>query len=115
MTKYEQIQEMARFIHNLCTDIPDSISQHCKLTCAECKARYAYSKGYRKASEVAREIFEEIEKKVKMSIAIHLEELNKELIIDTPLYDRHSGIIFALRGAEDYLAELKKKYTEGEK
>lgn len=48
MTENEQIEEMARFIHNLCIDIPDSISQHCKLTCAECKARYAYSKGYRK-------------------------------------------------------------------
>ena len=68
----------------------------------------------RLASDVAREIFAEIEKKVKMSIITHLEELNKEHIIDTPLYDRHSGIIFALRSVEDYLAELKKKY-ESEK
>ena len=62
--------------------------------------------------EVAREIFEEIEKKVKASITVHLEEINKEHIIDTPLYDRHSGIVFALRRVEDFIAELKKKYTE---
>ena len=63
-------------------------------------------------SEVAREIFEEIERKVKALITIHLEEINKEHIKDTPLYDRHSGIIFALQGMDDYIAELKKKYTE---
>lgn len=61
---------------------------------------------------LAREIFEELEKKVKRSIAIYLEEINKEHIKDTPLYDRCSGIIFALRNLEDFLAELKKKYTE---
>lgn len=61
--------------------------------------------------EIAMEIFEEIDKKVKASITIHLEEINKEHIQDTPLYDRHSGIIFALRFIEDFIAELKKKYT----
>ena len=64
-------------------------------------------------SEVAREIFEEIEKKVRASITVHLEEINKEYIQDTPLYDRHSGIIFAMQGMDDFIAELKKKYTEG--
>ena len=65
-------------------------------------------------SEVAREIFEEIEKKIKTSITNFLEEINKEYIQDTPLYDRCSGVVFALRNIEDFLAELKKKYTEGE-
>jgi hypothetical protein len=63
-------------------------------------------------SEVAREIFEEIERKVKSLLTLHLEEINKEYIRDTPLYDRHSGIIFALQGMDDFIAELKKKYTE---
>jgi hypothetical protein len=62
-------------------------------------------------SEVAGEIFEEIEKKVKVSLTVYLEEINKEHIKDTPLYDRCSGIVFALRNAEDFLAKLKKKYT----
>ena len=63
-------------------------------------------------SEVAREIFAEIEKKIKTSITNFLEEINKEHIQDTPLYDRCSGAVFALRNIEDFLAELKKKYTE---
>ena len=63
-------------------------------------------------SEVAREILEEIDKKVKASITVHLEEINKEYIKDTPLYDRHSGILFALQYMDDFIAELKKKYTE---
>ncbi len=73
-------------------------------------AEALYNAGYRKSKDVAREIFEEIERKVKASITIHLEEINKEHIKDTPLYDRCSGIVFALRNAEDFLAELKKKY-----
>lgn len=56
------------------------------------------------------QIFEEIEKKVKRSVVIYLEEINKEHIKGTPLYDRCSGIIFALRNLEDFLAELKNKY-----
>jgi hypothetical protein len=62
--------------------------------------------------EVAREIFEDIERKIKALLTLHLEEINKEYIKDTPLYDRHSGIIFALQGMADFIAELKKKYTE---
>jgi hypothetical protein len=65
-------------------------------------------------SEVER-IFEEIEKKVKASLTIHLEEINKEHIKDTPLYDRHSGIIFAMQGMDDFIVEFKKKYTEEKK
>ena len=58
------------------------------------------------------EIFEEIDKKIKASITIHLEEINKEYIVDTPLYDRHSGILFALQRMDDFIAELKKKHAE---
>jgi hypothetical protein len=72
----------------------------------------AYDKLENAKTEVARKIFEEIEQKVKASITIHLEEINKEHIKDTPLYDRHSGIIFALQCMDDFIAELKKKYTE---
>lgn len=79
----------------------------------EWKHELTYAIRHLKA-EVAREIFEEIEKKVKSSLTIHLEEINKEHIKDTPLYDRHSGIIFALKGMDDFITELKKKYTEGE-
>lgn len=65
-------------------------------------------------SEVAREIFAEIEKKIKTSITNFLVEINMEHIQDKLLYDRCSGAVFALRNVEDFLAELKKKYI-GEK
>lgn len=52
-------------------------------------------------------IFEEIEKKIKALLTLHLEELNKEYVKDTPLYDRHSGILYALQCMEDFIAELK--------
>lgn len=88
----------------------------CDFDCDMCNyADALYNAGYRKQSEVSREIFEEIEKKIKVLLTLHLEELNKEYIKDTPEYDRHSGIIFALQHMEDFIAELKNKYTEVEK
>ena len=55
--------------------------------------------------DVAREIFEEIEVRVKLSLELHLEALNTD-------YDWHSGIVFILRKIDAFIAELKKKYTE---
>ena len=110
----EQIEEMARIIcgsynNNICVFNHEPCDWNCS---AKGNAKQLYEKGYRKATEVAREIFEEIDKKVKASLTIYLEEINKEHTKDTPLYDRCSGIVFALRNTEDFLAELKKKYTE---
>ena len=55
-----------------------------------------YDNGYRKASEVAREIFEEIEKVVEVAL------MNGH--IETPILCIGHGTF----------AELKKKYTEGD-
>lgn len=54
------------------------------------------NKGYRKSTDVAREIFEEIESKLILNKAIHC------------------GQKFYHTRLEDDIAELKKKYTEGE-
>ena len=62
-----------------------------------------YNAGYRKASEVAREIFEEIE---KMLLSNKIEAY-KTLLNDTWLYRSKINIFTELH-------ELKKKYTEGE-
>jgi hypothetical protein len=97
----KQIEKMAKVIEN---------KTKLSIIISTAIAEVLTVEGYRKASDVAREIFEEVDKKVKASLTIHLEEINKEHIKDTPLYDRHSGIIFALRQIEDFLAELKKKY-----
>ena len=87
MSKDKQIEEMAQDICKgrrncaKCTAYPDA----CKAV--EYAERY-YTAGYRKADEVSREIFEEIEQEIK-----------------------NHGICYAQRK----IAELKKKYTESEK
>ena len=91
MSRDKQIEEMA---HDIC-----HLDRTCDLcmTSFECKAMiYAkrfYDKGYRKASEVAREIFEEIDKR------------------GNPDYPTPIGSYTIIRNA--VFAELKKKYTEG--
>lgn len=86
MSKEKQIEEMAR---TMCIAGEICTTYSCiKMNCT--KARYAeklYNAGYRKAAEVAREIFEEIESEIK-----------------------NHGICYAQRK----IAELKKKYTESE-
>ena len=87
MNKDKQIEEMASIIGD-CKNIPDEICDK-HLKCAECKASRCYNAGYRKASEVAREIFEEIEEKC---------------------FDPEENFFFI---SPTEFAELKKKYTEG--
>ena len=134
MDREKQIEEMAK---DLCR-LPDTCEKCLvgTITRSECTARKyaerAYNAGYRKIyddlqrqctcyalgcqmaeelkKDVARGIFAEIEKKVKASIVIYFEEMNKEHIKDTPLYDRCSGSVFAFKNMEDFLAQLKKKW-----
>ena len=61
------------------------------------QAEALYNAGYRKASEVAREIFEEIE----------------EAIDSCVVTEHFKGSYFELNKFMLGLAELKKKYTEG--
>ena len=94
MNKEKQIEEMAK---DMCEYYYEGTCYQDKKPC-DCKceiftdAQYLYSKGYRKASEVAREIFEEIERTCIDSFGCFY--------------------IGATHGA---FAELKKKYTETEK
>ena len=85
MSREKQIEEMAKTVCHL-----DRTCDQC-MSSFECKAMvYAkrfYEAGYRKASEVAREIFEEIEKVVNYALCVD--------ITDWSAYN-----------------ELKKKYTE---
>jgi hypothetical protein len=85
MTKDKQIEELSK-----------DIFEHCNAGLFEDEAKeiarfVIEGQGYRKAEDVAREIFEEIEK--------HLKNLCR-----TGYVGNMSGI----------LAELKKEYTEGE-
>ena len=100
MSRDKQIEEMTEHLVNIQHDFDD----YCAKPCRECdlggvfncesyyRATELYDKGYRKASEVAREIFEEIEK----------------LAFEVETY----GHFYALEIGYGTFAELKKKYTE---
>ena len=94
MTKEKQIDEMAKAIFMNC---------NCGLFENEAKmiAEFVIDKqGYRKASEVVKEIFEEIE---KMLLDNHIGHY--KTTVDTWCYNFNNEII-------SEIAELKKKYTE---
>ena len=85
--KNKQLEEMARAVEQArikATDTTNSMNYGF----GGWYAKELYSAGYRKASDVAREIFEEIE-----------------------LETKNHGITYTQRK----IAELKKRYTEGEK
>ena len=74
-----------------------------------------YQKQFEEArTDIAREIFEEIEHNIDEALKCYFEGRNKEATIDTPLAEYLSGKIDALASVKVRLAELKKKYTEGE-
>ena len=89
MSRDNQIEEMAKAMHDGCS-IVKATNQCRGEDCLDCGAVTLYEKGYRKASDVAREIFEEIEKVVGYTLCVDL--------TDWSAY-----------------TELKKKYTEGER
>ena len=97
MNKEKQIEEMAK---DMCEYYYEGTCYQDKKPC-DCKcetftdAQYLYAKGYRKASEVAEEIFAEIE------------EITMHGITSFGLQTMTMG--------ECAFAELKKKYTESEK
>lgn len=98
MEKEKQIEEMALtevdiLANDICQHCADLGENYCGDThCVACLAHALTAKGYRKASDVAEEIFAEIEKKGK---------------VDEPIVE-----YYILSYSE--LAELKKKY-ESEK
>lgn len=94
MNKEKQIKEMAKATMKHC-EIDNQCGSCHWSTCNECLAEVLYNAGYRKTSEVAREIFEEIE--------------SKKLFVKDRIGNMRAVVLF-----ED-VAELKKKYEEIEK
>ena len=83
------------------TEIANDLNMHCvslseqfcgEMSCNACISNWLYNAGYRKSTEIAEEIFEEIWE-------------NADL-----LYDGYRDIVVI---TEKDFAELKKKYTEG--
>ena len=123
MSRDKQIEEMTEFLVN----IQHNFDDYCAKPCRECelggvfncesyyKATELYDKGYRKASEVAREIFDEVlgffnEKYKSVTTDCHYELLYNP--IETPERMRNLGKAEMLKYLGDKIAELKKKYTE---
>ena len=122
MDKEKQIEEMAKDIvifDRECVRYCNSVK------CKDCHYFYQkedcymrrvaeklVDKGYRKASDVAREIFEEIEKIVAKEIHRCDSMRDREKDASDMIYwegGRHS-----LQQVRYWFAELKKKFTEGE-
>lgn len=105
----KQIEEMARDLCECynCDGTCYQDDKPCDLRCDEyTNAQYLYEKGYRKASEVAEEIFAETE--LTARAVIILLKFEK----DEKLRNTKTGCYEDLLG---YIAELKKKYKESEK
>ena len=90
MTDKEQIEEIAKVIE---VTEKKKMDSHCDLPSVLEYATDLYNAGYRKQSDVAREIFEEIE-----------EHIDKTAFADC----------WSEGGFRASIAELKKKYTEGQ-
>lgn len=59
----KQIEEMAKIVGD-CRDVDDKTCEKYP-TCAECKASRCYNAGYRKSTDVAKEIFANVEKVIR--------------------------------------------------
>ena len=105
MSRDKQIEEMAELIYKD-TDLYNVDTAYDIST-------VLHDAGYRKASEVARVIFEEIEKEIEEALKSNYKVL-PHLEFSNELYNSVRGKIDALRGIENFIAELKKKYTESE-
>ena len=111
----EQIKKMAKV---LCEDCAKDTSP-CWIAKAAgmCdavleQAEALYNAGYRKASDVAEEIFAEIAKSVALKIPPHIRLIFKnDVVFQDGLRE---GKTDALREVLFIVAELRKKYTEGE-
>lgn len=121
MNKEKQIEEMAyemtQYKEPVCKRIEDNkcllrFHAHAFIDCHFCKLaeHLITEKGYRKASDVAREIFEEITRYLRLNedISLKCKEENGEQ--NREYFKGKLSAFKQIRGFID--AELKKKYTE---
>ena len=115
MDREKQIEEMANEIYETLM-----LEAECPLSGMDCAiiADLLVAKGYRKASDVAREIFEEILDIVRSKYEAVTTDCHCNMCygnIDAPNGMRDLGKAEMLKYLGDKVAELKKKYTEGKK
>lgn len=108
MNRDKQIEEMAKVIEQARIKAIDTTNSM-NYGFGGWYAKELHNAGYRKASEVAEEIFAEIEK----IIDIHY---NRHIFGDEDLSDTEQEAVMNFSGDVTYdIAELKKKYAESEK
>ena len=109
--KEKQIDEMAKLICTFPQCIHYNIIGECATT--ECQtvdiAENLFNQGYRKASDIAREILGEFRNEMRSEIT------RNEALFAEDEDDFYEGRNDAFRTAINCLAELKKKYTEEKK
>jgi hypothetical protein len=112
MNKEKQIEEMQWFIDlNVFTYKDEE-----KVYGTKGAAEVLYNKGYLKASDVAREIFEEIDDYLTRMMHFSEKEMNSydDISISKFVKAYCKGELSALWDMSEFTAKLKKKYTEGE-
>ena len=124
MSRDKQIEEMAK-------DINIANHEYCNGRCIGCEhkpkriedcacidiaiATGLTAKGYRKASDLAEEIFGEIDKYLEKWISYNKDKkINASFGFDKELYERCEMRIANLERYQKDMSELKKKYTESE-
>ena len=128
MTKDKQIEEMAK-VMNECCNRYDEQGNHLGNKCFECEcwcdtnhiccsynrkeAEALYNAGYRKASEVAEEIFEEIDDLLYKDERDYDDLMESETVSE--IYQEYLACSNYIYGTRKAIAKLKKKYTEEEK
>ena len=111
MNRDNQIEEMANDLAKICPDLAENCCG--QINCVTHLTLSLSKMGYRKASDVAREIFEEIEKALEQAKEIADIRI-RELAPHTYQVMREVGKLYCKHDSSA-VAELKKKYTESEK
>lgn len=110
----KQIEEMAKVMHERCREISEDTEGIAKLeaqgkTMPDDFAEVLYNAGYRKATDVAEEIFAEIQAEIKAALDSNYKAL-PQVEMSEELWSCVRGKIDCLRGLDDFIDELKKKW-----
>lgn len=115
MSREKQISEMA-WLKCCCHSnkgICGMDGKPCDLDCGSYhEAEALYNAGYRKSTDVAEEIFAEIEKEIELALDCNYKVKRDSQDMNDTLVIYVEGKIDCLRGLLGYIAELKEKYTE---
>lgn len=113
LNRDKQIEEMAKDIEDVCENRGCNYENGIR-DCDKCRAEWLYELGYRKASDVAREIFEEIIE------ALADEQITEAQKASAALEAQDTLSYEVFNYAEDKLGTIvlalslcKKKYSEG--